>query len=349
MQSGGNSSSNVESGYGSSMWSSGSETEHNRSQFHKRKGRRAPELTVVTTPWYPDGVLKEGITLGGEVMALNKLMSLTAKERTLRANMRSALQEGGSKIWPNATVKVYGSFAYDCALPESTLDFVCEDCGDLTSFEDMVGELGAALSFRVEHVFQCAVDGQHQAFAKFKEPSGITANVTFFESKSPARQAVLQARKKFDEYPAARAVYDVVRMILKQSGCSDPATGGLSSYAMLLMIFYVCTQSKNVHDPGQLLVDFFTLYSHPFTYKINPKSGKPQRADAGVAIFVQDIVTDVNVASECTKAPQVNSLCKACAATLAKWTSGKWVGYRGRSPLSSILAYDTLWDRAEAV
>eukprot|EP01065_Artemidia_motanka_P039816 TRINITY_DN4910_c0_g1_i1.p1 TRINITY_DN4910_c0_g1~~TRINITY_DN4910_c0_g1_i1.p1 ORF type:complete len:456 (+),score=126.81 TRINITY_DN4910_c0_g1_i1:123-1370(+) len=319
-----------------------------------RRQRRARRTlngqTVVTTPWFPDGAIKEQVTLSSEVVALAKLLSLNLKERAARNTMRSHFQEAAQKRWPDATVKVYGSFAYDCSLPDSALDLVCENCVDLQNFKSCIQGIAEECHVKIEHLYEQQVEGERHAFAKLNGGEcNVVVNVTFVENRSPARQAVQAVRKLLSQFPAARDVFSCVRQVLRQSGVADAADGGLAPYAVLLMVFHAAQRSGAPHDPGQLLVDFFTLYSAASTGMIDarrrdcaPKQGKRSM------LWVSDIAGDGNVADGCIKAPQVHTVCAYCASTLAKWSSEQWDGYRGRSPLSSILAYDVLWERANA-
>ena len=333
-------------------------------------------MFVVATPWYPDGVIRESVTLGGEVGALGRLMQLSQREQSVRHSMRSMLQENATVYWPEATVKVYGGFAYDCSLPDSALDLVCEDCHNLESFEHWVYDIAMRTNLHVDQVFCCAVGSERQGFAKFRDlTQGVTANVTFFENRSPARAVVAQIRRKLDSCPAVRDVFTAARLVLKQGGLCDAATGGLSSYAILMMVLHAAQHSQNSADAGQLLVDFFSLFAGPFDYIISPHSSEMKPKEGGgpatYDVWVNDIVggPSSNVAVECTRGADINALCKSCSCTLSKWSfdgaSGQAYvffflcvqlhyskfnrrnGFRGRSPLSSILAYESLWDRAE--
>ena len=306
-------------------------------------------MSVVTTPWYPDGAVKEMVTLTDEIEALSRLMELSPKESSARHSIRSALQGEATRWWPDVTVKVYGSFAYVCSLPESGLDLVCEDCGDLRNFESSIYNIATNAHLTVEHIFSCAVGGENQSFCKFRDTQGVTANVTFFEGKSPARQTVSVVKRKLAQYPAIRDVYTTIRMVFRQSGCTDVGVGGLPSYAILLMLLHVAMKSQKPNDKGQLLVDFFTIFSVQQTIAISAQKVTDEKpANSQSALHVLDFDDQNNVTADCTKTAQVNAVCQACANTLAKWSlDGRFSGYRGRSPLSSILAYDTLWERAE--
>eukprot|EP00755_Sulcionema_specki_P015716 Sspe_Gene.60136::Locus_33104_Transcript_1_1_Confidence_1.000_Length_1336::g.60136::m.60136/K03514/PAPD5_7, TRF4; non-canonical poly(A) RNA polymerase PAPD5/7 len=315
----------------------------------RRERRRTAEgMTVVTTPWFPNGAIKETVTLATEVTALASLLQLTVKEKSARYGIRSALQESASRVWPEATVKVYGSFAYDCSLPDSALDLVCEDCIDLSNFSTVIETIASNAALRVLHTFECDIAGEKQAFAKFSGEGGVVANVTFVVGRSPARQVVAEIRRLLKQYPLARDVFAAIRMIFRQSGCANAADGGLPPYAILIMLLHTCQRTNNPNDAGQLLVDFFALFSEKVDYVVSARVQQGESKHDGAAIYVEDVVGGANVAAECSRVTQVNSVCRTCATTLAKWSTGQWAGYRGRSPLSSILAYDSLWDRAES-
>eukprot|EP01065_Artemidia_motanka_P045191 TRINITY_DN6588_c0_g1_i1.p1 TRINITY_DN6588_c0_g1~~TRINITY_DN6588_c0_g1_i1.p1 ORF type:complete len:387 (+),score=119.15 TRINITY_DN6588_c0_g1_i1:81-1241(+) len=318
-------------------------------RINRERRKTATGQTIVTTPWYPQGVLKDEIVLGEEVQALSKLLTLTDEEKTARNICRSTLQEIVRQFWPEGTVKVYGSFAVDMSLPTSALDLVCEGCADLsTSFTGFVDTLKR---------MQFAVDGTFfsggEAFVRVTHSAcGVVANVSFVGTKSLARTSVKQVRKYVAQFPGVPAVFSTVRLILQQSKCND-AKDGLSSYALLVMIFSVCHSCPQPADPGTLLLHFFRHFS-PTETRVASAAGGPGRLDAATrktlepgTLWVEDpLDAGNNLARDCRRLPQIRSVFHTSTLTLEKWLSEKWSGYRGRTPLSSILAYGELWERA---
>jgi len=320
-------------------------------KIDKQRRKTASGQTIVTTPWYPQGVLKDDIILGDEVKALASLLSLADEERAARSLCRGAVQEAVREFWPDGTVKIYGSFAVDLSLPNSALDLVCEGCADLGKhFSDFVARL-PVLQFVVEGTY-CV---QSEGFVRVVHSScGVTANVSFVGSKSLARKSVSQVKHLLREFPAVSPVFATVRLILQQSKCND-AKDALSSYALLIMLFSACRSCQEPGDPGALLLHFFRSFS---TRREEPHvvsaAGEPGRLDNETrlsltpgTLWVEDpLNASNNLVRDCKRFPQIRSIFHTSSLTLDKWLGDKWSGYRGRTPLSSILAYGDLWDRA---
>eukprot|EP01064_Diplonema_japonicum_P033153 TRINITY_DN646_c8_g1_i1.p1 TRINITY_DN646_c8_g1~~TRINITY_DN646_c8_g1_i1.p1 ORF type:complete len:381 (+),score=109.94 TRINITY_DN646_c8_g1_i1:60-1145(+) len=315
---------------GSMGHSSGSEgsSRSGRSHKHKRSEGKADSRLVIT-PWYPEGMLKSKLKLGEEISALHSMLQLSSEETSKRHMARSSIQEVLQKFWPEATVKVYGSFAYGMSLPQSNLDLVCEDCRDLAELPAIYQRMGES---RIE--VEESTGNAEAAFARLVLPFlNITVNISFVAGKSMARKSVSEVRRLLAQFPACSPVYAVVRLVLQQSRCGDARRGGLPSYAALVMLLHTCYRSETPEDASSLLMDFFRLYG---TGPSSPPISEP--------LFVEDPLCPENdVAAGCVRMPQIRAMFQNCAMTLEKWTSDKWDGYRGRSPLSSILAYDGLW------
>eukprot|EP00755_Sulcionema_specki_P007067 Sspe_Gene.37232::Locus_17965_Transcript_1_1_Confidence_1.000_Length_1287::g.37232::m.37232/K03514/PAPD5_7, TRF4; non-canonical poly(A) RNA polymerase PAPD5/7 len=323
------------SGYSGSSASSSSTSSTGGSGGHS---------ALVTTPWFPEGAMKDRIALKDEVAGLHKLLQLTHSERKLRRHVRSVVQEAVQRVWPEATVKVYGSFAYDCSLPESGLDLVVEGwTAPGMPIEQVITELSKTLPLKEDTTY-CKAPDNSQGFARLavtgSEP--LLANVTFVPGRSSCRHGVAAIQKLLEQYPVACAVFSVVRLVLQQVKCNDVSTGGLSSYAALVMVLHAAQQSSDPTNEAQVLVDFFTIFGRPIDYCVSLR-GSP--SGGGHAGYVEDPVSGGDLVAGCTRLRQIQSVFAHCGATLAKWSTNRWLGYRGRTPLSSILAYDALWER----
>ena len=318
--------------------------------------------TVVTTPWFPDGAVKERTSLGEEVVALHNFMSLTEQEEQQRFLLRSTLQDIIHKSSFGVTVKVYGSAAYGSCLPMSRIDFLVEHFDVLQDFKALLTTLKR---HNEDLNVNLSISNGEEAFIRATTKSGLTTNVTFNKgvASTPRKQAAY-VRNLFAAFPAARFVFTSIRIVLQQSKCNDAATGGLSSYAVLLMLFHVCLRCSDPADAGLLLTYFFAHFSTMPRYKISPESGvelplpeghqtedqpKSSAPRASDRLFIYCPILGGNIADSCTRVTQVCSVFHNCSVTLAKWHTTKWIGYRGRTPLSCLVAFDSLWARADAL
>eukprot|EP01061_Rhynchopus_euleeides_P013831 TRINITY_DN24015_c0_g1_i2.p1 TRINITY_DN24015_c0_g1~~TRINITY_DN24015_c0_g1_i2.p1 ORF type:complete len:612 (+),score=194.16 TRINITY_DN24015_c0_g1_i2:271-1836(+) len=311
---------------------------------HIDRSRRVTESgkTIVTTPWYPQGMLKDDIRLCDEVNQLWRLLKLTPGEISVRSRCRSALHDCIRELWPGVTVKAYGSFAYGLSLPGSPLDLVCEGCPDLEASVNTVSQKAKELGFKVEGKYVAPTEG----FVLIKA-GDVTTYLVFVPVKSRVRQAVTLVRDLLQRFPAAAPVYAVARLLLAQSRCNNSRDGGLCSYALLIMVFHCCFTS-NSQDAGELLYNFLRDFGMPQeNVIISAREQKEKRLAPGKALVIEDPLDPANnVAAGCTRLVQIKSVFQTSSMTLKKWQSARWAGYRGRSPLSSILAYGDLWERA---
>eukprot|EP00755_Sulcionema_specki_P008452 Sspe_Gene.5921::Locus_1981_Transcript_1_1_Confidence_1.000_Length_1432::g.5921::m.5921/K03514/PAPD5_7, TRF4; non-canonical poly(A) RNA polymerase PAPD5/7 len=313
-------------------------------KIDRSRRRTATGQTIVTTPWYPQGIVKDTIQLSGEVEALCRLLQLTEEEKTKRNICRSSLQEVVRQFWPSVTVKVYGSFAYGLSLPNSALDLVCEGCGELTNFPKFLETLGR-MQFTVEGSFSAGAEG----FARVKSSCGVVANVSFVPGRSLARQSVATIRKLLAQYPLAPTVFATVRLVLQQSRCNDAREGGLASYALLVMTLHACNKTQP-QDAGQLLAAFFRIFGCGGETVVSVNAKPTAKGSGPGTLWVEDPLDPTNnIAAGCKRLPQIRSVFQTSAMTLEKWLTSRWAGYRGRTPLSSILAYGDLWDRAASM
>ena len=316
-------------------------------QIDRSRRKTESGKTIVTTPWYPQGTMKDEIKLGDEVNQLGRLLKLTHREINIRNRCRSTIQDIARVLWPGVTVKVYGSFAYGLSLPTSALDLVCEGCTDLSgnmdAFVKKVQELG--LSVEGKYVNETGQEG----FALIKAGE-VTAYLALVAQKSRARQSVALMRELLQTFPYATPVFAVVRLLLQQSRCNDAREGGLSSYALLVMVFHVC-YTTSPKDAGQLLVSFLKEFGTATDGVIvcAKQQAEKRYTPEKTTLWVEDPLEPTNnLAAGFLRGVQMRSVFQTSSMTLQKWMSQKWSGYRGRTPLSSILAYGDMWDRAAA-
>eukprot|EP01063_Lacrimia_lanifica_P015725 TRINITY_DN223_c0_g1_i2.p2 TRINITY_DN223_c0_g1~~TRINITY_DN223_c0_g1_i2.p2 ORF type:complete len:360 (+),score=163.19 TRINITY_DN223_c0_g1_i2:73-1152(+) len=280
--------------------------------------------TLLLTPWYPQGVSKKGQRMDSEIEALMAMLELTHEETGHRHMVRSMMQQAVVGVLPTATVKVFGSFAYGVSLPSSALDLVVElgDAGEMASVSDVLHAL-SCMGMQVQN----SVVQAECAFAKVHVPSvGLTANVSFSVGPSSVRKCVAHVRKQMEAYPAAKPVFAICRLLLQQARCGDAATSGLPSYALLCMILDFCATYNHAHDASKLLLAFMRKH-----------------ATGGPSLVVADPLAEGNdLAEGCRRLPQIRSVFVSSVKSLEKWTT-KLTGFRGRTPLSSVLSYTGLW------
>ena len=334
-----------ETGCSSAMFSSAtSDASMESKAIRKQRQKGENGETIVTTPWYAEGAVKEDIKLASEIEAFGRLQMLTLVERSARTSLKDTLQELTKQVWPGCIdLLTYGSFAVGISVPQSPVDVVLQGV-DLSRFNELI-----TLCKNDGFTVLTEVSQGEQAFLKIKKE-----NIIFSLCISSATDVcghlskhVEKVKRILRNAPATIPVYAVLRAVLQQTNHNDTTSGGLPSYTLLLMIIFITKISnKAAVDPGVLLVELFHVYgSSPPGLKIDPKSGNSEVVK-GEPLFVCDLVdTSHNTAANCTRYMQIRSQFSQCGMALEKWASSTWRGYRGRTPLSSILAYGTLWER----
>eukprot|EP01065_Artemidia_motanka_P018487 TRINITY_DN2179_c0_g1_i1.p1 TRINITY_DN2179_c0_g1~~TRINITY_DN2179_c0_g1_i1.p1 ORF type:complete len:477 (+),score=197.68 TRINITY_DN2179_c0_g1_i1:84-1433(+) len=303
------------------------------------------ELTVVT-PWFPQGVVKAEVRLADEVQAFYRLNELTREDIAARHLIRSSVQEVVQKIWPGATAKCYGSFAYDLSTPSSHLDLVCEQCGDLSAlpvaFPDFCGQTLSLGDFTL------AADGQSAHLVA--EAGGVTAKVGFFTRQTSARKSVEWVKRQLREHPAAGPVYMVLRALVQQMRL-DASQGGLSSYALLVMVLHAAAAFRGTADLGVLLRKVLQYYSQfDFaTCAVDAESAQPaSRGGCGddEVVVIDPLNRGNNLAAACRKLSAFVTNMRSCEQALQRWDAPQQTqrrrplrSYRGRTPLSAIISH----------
>eukprot|EP01065_Artemidia_motanka_P034817 TRINITY_DN4268_c0_g1_i1.p1 TRINITY_DN4268_c0_g1~~TRINITY_DN4268_c0_g1_i1.p1 ORF type:complete len:425 (+),score=61.27 TRINITY_DN4268_c0_g1_i1:71-1345(+) len=307
------------------------------------------------TPWLPDGVPASGMTLGAELIHFSSLVELTREEILDRQAACHALQPSFAKYWPSAIVAPYGSFAYGLSLPTSAVDIVVQHCSEGPElFQAALGDMVSS-GWTVEGTFP----GEDEWFARLRSPRGVVMYVSFIRGESRALQVVDAIKGLCQVYTAVRPVYDVVRTLLRQSKVLDPLTGGLSSYAVLLILLQLCRSGPPPTCAGQLFVDFVAWFSAEGPLCVADsadaavQSPRTKAAAQSVDLWVTDpIEPSANVAAGCRKLHQIRALLRHCGMVLHRACSplGPAVSlFKGKSGLAGIVALRDLWPRAAIV
>ena len=184
--------------------------------------------------------------------------------------------------------------------------------------------------------------------------------------------------------------------MLSQCNLVDVPSGGLSSFAVILMTFYIC-QNYGEHlgtDAGELLKvrsplhltphcttshslleahsllttfctttttlpspsqqEFLHVYGEVFDFaqcsvRVNPEGagyGLIAKVHPSVAISICDpLDANNNVADQCNRLTHIRSMFRYCYMALGKWEPASSEAFRGRTPLSTIIAHNALWSR----
>eukprot|EP01063_Lacrimia_lanifica_P021520 TRINITY_DN2896_c0_g1_i1.p1 TRINITY_DN2896_c0_g1~~TRINITY_DN2896_c0_g1_i1.p1 ORF type:complete len:417 (+),score=151.83 TRINITY_DN2896_c0_g1_i1:62-1312(+) len=316
--------------------------------------------TESTAPWFKImNVPSEAVAsvpLGDEVLYFGNFMSLTPGEKATRNMMKSAITDAAVSVWPACTGRVYGSFAYNLSLPASDVDLIMEDCGD---------DLHDHFPLFVEALLGAGYEviGEIQgAFLKVKnQKTKIGVNITFTEGKSPVRTSVAVIKQALHNFPMASSVVMVIRTVLSQCNLIDVPSGGISSFAIIIMVLAMCQEHPDIaSDAGALLKEFLRHFGSTFDFSRHSikmyvdeetcPNGMSmfQRPEGGALMWICDpLDPNNNVAEQCTKLAHLKGMWNYCYMALSKWepAAPDSSAFRGRTALSTIIAHNALWAR----
>eukprot|EP00756_Hemistasia_phaeocysticola_P007473 Hpha_TRINITY_DN14273_c0_g1::TRINITY_DN14273_c0_g1_i1::g.22163::m.22163/K03514/PAPD5_7, TRF4; non-canonical poly(A) RNA polymerase PAPD5/7 len=310
---------------------------------------------MVLTPWFGDGLPKQGIMLSQEIDAFYKFLSLTTEERSARDAAIGDIRQWVHRSFPSAVVEAYGSYAYGTSLPSSDVDVMAQQCGDLSSLRTPTFPLPPGYTGGRVVVNSPAADG---AFVQINCPGGVTVNLSLVAKESQALVAVEMCRGLMKQFPAAGPVATAFRHILGQVKAADVRSGGLSSYCVLLMVAYVCRRVSNPADAGEVFVGFLQEFGS-FRFDLlavspvlpAPVPKAPQLA-AEPIVVLDPLMPGNNLARGCTRLRHIVGQFQYCLMAVRRWGGSQsgpqeWKGYKGRTPLSALISHQPLWARTD--
>ncbi|KAK9822646.1 hypothetical protein WJX81_003349 [Elliptochloris bilobata] len=208
------------------------------------------------------------LRLHNEVVEFERFLAPTAEEAAGRAAAVQRISAVVQTIWPSASVQVFGSFATGLYLPTSDLDVVVvgSGCDDVRS----------ALKALANSLVRRSMATNIQIIAKAKVPiikfteveSGFNFDVSLDVANGPEAAEIVS--KLMIALPPMKPLVLVLKMFLQQRQLNEVYSGGIGSYALLVMVaaFLLLHPSRldeaapNAAEAnlGILLLDFYRLY-----------------------------------------------------------------------------------------
>lgn len=190
-------------------------------------------------PWHlpPPSLRSHLLRLHNEVLSFWAFSRPTRAETLARAAAAQRLRSLVSAIWPGdgVAVEVFGSSATGLALPGSDVDVVvrgAEGGGDAAT---RLRALGAALARSGVARDLQLITRARVPLAKYVDAAtGLRVDASFDAENGPA--TARRAVRALGALPAARPLLAVLKASLAQRGLSEVYTGGLGSYALLVMV-----------------------------------------------------------------------------------------------------------------
>lgn len=223
---------------------------------------------LIRMPWHGSDPYLDGIVgLHEEIEDFYHYMVPSVQEHTARLQVVDRIRKSVLAIYPAARVEIFGSFRTGLYLPTSDIDLVI--CGKWPTLP--FGDLSEAL----QHV---AKPGSLKVLERAAVPiikladdvTGIKVDISFNMANGLRAAELIKHFKK--RYPALPKLIYVLKQFLYQRDLNEVYSGGLSSYALILMVVSFLQQHvredarESKANLGVLLVEFFELYGVLFNY-----------------------------------------------------------------------------------
>lgn len=173
------------------------------------------------------------------------------------------------KIWPHASVHIFGSFHTGLYLPTSDIDLVVLGKWDvlpLRTLEKALLEKGIADPNTLKVLDKASVP-----IVKLTDVStDVKVDISFNMSNGVRSAELIRHFKR--SYPTLQRLVFVLKQFLLQRDLNEVFTGGISSYSLILMTisFLQLHPRADATQPmanlGVLLIEFLELYGRHFNY-----------------------------------------------------------------------------------
>ncbi|VEL12169.1 unnamed protein product [Protopolystoma xenopodis] len=223
-------------------------------------------------PWKPTNTHYEYgiIGLHKEIKDFYSYISPTLEEQTVRELVVLKVKGVIHGLWPDCQVDVFGSFSTGLYLPTSDIDMVIFgrwEALPLYTLERRLLESGLTSDIKV-------LDKATVPIVKMTDKdTEVRVDISFNMANSV--RAVDLIKRYVRTYPCLPYLVFALKQFLLQRDLNEVWTGGLSSYALILMSVRFLQASDSVRpnityehiNLGSLLVEFFELYGRKFNYE----------------------------------------------------------------------------------
>lgn len=250
--------------------------------LHDNNGEELPPWLL--TPTETDNVLysaDSSVALHFEILQFEKFVSPTKIEIQARNEVIMTVESITKKLWPESSLHIFGSVATNLALPSSDVDITImgtPKSGAAAEFDILANAVRNISGFakRVQ-----VIRAKVPLVKIISRSSGMNCDVSIGVGNGV--ENVPRIRGFLEQYPALRPLLLVVKCILHQRGLNDVYTGGLGSYAILLMLVSHLQMAaynfpKTKSNLGTQLQQFFELYGEMW----NPCLSGIQIRDGGM-------------------------------------------------------------------
>ncbi|CAH8585118.1 unnamed protein product [Schistosoma turkestanicum] len=208
------------------------------------------------------------IGLHAEIKDFLKYISPNPAEQFAREVVVAKVRDIVYGLWPNCQVDVFGSFKTGLYLPTSDIDMVIFgkwDALPLHTLEQALFKSGISSEIKV-------LDKATVPIVKMTDKeTELRVDISFNMINSVRAAELIRVFMK--KYPCLPYLVFVLKQFLLLRNLNEVWTGGLSSYALILMcvsfLQHTLRPEISIDDVnlGILLVEFFELYGRHFNYR----------------------------------------------------------------------------------
>ena len=205
------------------------------------------------------------LRLHEEIRMFNGCLRPTEGEQRARNDAVARIREVVAGLWPESRLEVFGSFATGLYLPSSDIDAVIlgSKCADIRQGLRVLAKSLSKKSLAVE--VQTILKARVPIIKFVERESRFAFDISFDVANGPeAAEIVLRL---VDVMPAMSHLVMVLKVFLQQRELSEVYTGGIGSYALLVMVAnFILTHGSRFSgrekdtNLGELLIDFFRLH-----------------------------------------------------------------------------------------
>ncbi len=207
------------------------------------------------------------LVLHYEILEFSRFMSPTKAETSARERVSATVTNIVKTLWPGCVLKFFGSYATGLTLPTSDID-VCITGSALEGKPFELEELARAVRnvkgfARKVHI----IDAKVSLVKLVSRDGDVHCDICIGHENGPRNVPIICSFVQ--QYPALRPLLMVVKCFLSQRSLNEVYTGGLGSYAVLLLVVSHLQMLRynfpNIEaNLGAVLIEFFHLYGRMF-------------------------------------------------------------------------------------
>lgn len=249
---------------------------------NKRKWPYSENVNATCFPWITPGTKYSPITiiaLHEEIENFYEYIRPTRLEHQMRIDVIKRIKNAVTSIWPQAEIKVFGSFQTSLYLPSSDIDLVILGkwkALPLWTLRDILINHNIATEDNVRVLDRATVPIVKMTDTK----TDVKVDISF--NMKNGMESAMFINKMKAEFPNLSKLVMVLKQFLLQRDLNEVYTGGISSYSLTLLVISFLQLYPRVDiaasnaNLGVLLLEFFEFYGRHFNYSktaISVKNG----------------------------------------------------------------------------